>query len=200
MNGYARIEAEQNRQINEEHWRAEADDQYTDGQLADAAAAYAGEVPELWPWAMDSYKPGTRERNLEKAGALWLAEMDRQERAGNPSAAIDAEKEAKQVAFQLDWVSSGKKKTSVLMESTPDGRWVVILHHGEASTACVFPDLFEALEGVPKGIERVVNAVEPDGLPDEIDIPVGQQTFVIGPGTEQFEALASEPENTNTHE
>lgn len=200
MNGYARIEAERNRQINDIGWSEANDDQYTEGELADAAATYAGEMPDLWPWMKESYKPGTRERNLEKAGALWLAERDRLNRANEFEAAEEAENEAKQVAYALDWVTSGKKKTSVLLESTPDERWTVILTHGDASTACVFPDLPEALEGIPVGIERVRNAVAPDILPEDLEIAPGQETFVIGPGTEKFEALASKPENTNTHE
>ena len=84
-----RITAERNRQINSEGFDPEWDDQYTDGELAFVAAAYT--IPNgrrdyvYWPQGWDDkwWKPSEdgsvegRIRELEKAGALILAEMER---------------------------------------------------------------------------------------------------------------------------
>jgi hypothetical protein len=87
VTGIERIAAERKRQIEEEGWTAECDDQQEDGGLAKAAACYA--YPKggglfslkafLWPWADGWYKPtpDNRIRELEKAGALIAAEIDR---------------------------------------------------------------------------------------------------------------------------
>lgn len=67
------------------------DDAYAEGQLADAAACYAvahgaTEIPESWPWSADWWKPSAtnepqdRKRDIEKAGALLLAEWERLDR------------------------------------------------------------------------------------------------------------------------
>ena len=89
MNGSERIAAERQRQIEEEGWTPEHDAEYTNGELAGAAIAYTiatlipndrGE-PEWWPWDSDWWKPSDDPiRNLEKAGALLAAEIDRLER------------------------------------------------------------------------------------------------------------------------
>nr|WP_313037315.1 hypothetical protein [Achromobacter ruhlandii] len=83
--------AERQRQINVEGWTPEHDDQYTAGDMAAAAACYANQgryhYPEpglpgpKWPWAAEWWKPSTYRRNLEKAGALILAEIERLDRA-----------------------------------------------------------------------------------------------------------------------
>lgn len=84
--------AERQRQIEEERWTPEHDDQHVGGQLAVAAASYAfasaapgvfphGEPPKIWPWAPEWWKPSPDpRRNLEKAGALILAEIERRDR------------------------------------------------------------------------------------------------------------------------
>ena len=95
MNGIERIAAERRRQIEAEGWSATHDDQYTSGQLASAAGAYAwvsglddgmrklrkDNPPACWPWGSEWWKPGNRIRELEKAGALIAAEIDRLQRA-----------------------------------------------------------------------------------------------------------------------
>jgi hypothetical protein len=80
--------AERVRQVEVEWWAPEHDDLHIDGELAEAAAAYASEaahswggVPGGWPWAAKWWKPGTPRRNLVKAGALILAEIERLDRA-----------------------------------------------------------------------------------------------------------------------
>lgn len=78
--------AERQRQVSAEGWTAEKDDTYAGHELADAAAQYvllAGGWKHLdvWPWARSWLKPTTPRRNLVKAGALILAEIERLDRA-----------------------------------------------------------------------------------------------------------------------
>lgn len=81
--------AEHQRQISVEGCTPQRDDEYTDEELARAAVCYAlprgdyeiPEPPEFWPWPMASWKPGERRRELVKAGALILAEIERLDRA-----------------------------------------------------------------------------------------------------------------------
>lgn len=101
------IAAERERQMSEEDWTPDHDDEHTDGSLASAAAAYAIPLNEfpirkasaagpeirahrycLWPWENRWWRParfGTgrqgRIRELVKAGALIAAEIDRLQRA-----------------------------------------------------------------------------------------------------------------------
>jgi hypothetical protein len=91
--GIERIAAERKRQIEEEGFTVKHDDQYKDGELVMVAACYT--LPEkvkkvrlglsmtiqqiLWPWHEVYWKPTpeNRIRELEKAGALIAAEIDR---------------------------------------------------------------------------------------------------------------------------
>ena len=83
--------AERERQVTAEGWTPEHDDQHSVGQMADAAACYALFVhapdypcknpPLSWPWARKWWKPTTPRRDLVKAGALILAEIERLDRA-----------------------------------------------------------------------------------------------------------------------
>jgi hypothetical protein len=91
MNGIERIAAERKRQIEEEGF-TEIDDVYWEsGELARAAMCYCMEpdidyeagdepaIPKEWPWEDQWWKPtpDNRIRELEKAGALIAAEIDR---------------------------------------------------------------------------------------------------------------------------
>lgn len=78
--------AERLRQVEVEGWTPARDDEYVDGQLASAAVAYAQAytpylVPSSWPWAVEWFKPADDRRNLVKAGALIVAEIERLDRA-----------------------------------------------------------------------------------------------------------------------
>lgn len=87
--------AERQRQIQREGWTPEHDDEHCRGELAQAAACYAiGSVgctsgtTMLWPWAMNDWKPKGERRDLIRAAALIIAEIERLDRAamkGQPS-------------------------------------------------------------------------------------------------------------------
>lgn len=84
--------AERFRQIEEEGWDAAHDDVHSAGELAIAGACYAMDglretivdrpidVSVLWPWEPQWWKPADRRRNLVKACALILAEIERFDR------------------------------------------------------------------------------------------------------------------------
>lgn len=78
--------AERRRQVTSEGYTHEQDDRYTDGELREAAACYIvaegspGLVPELWPWPATYWKPTNLRRDLVKAGALILADIERLDR------------------------------------------------------------------------------------------------------------------------
>ncbi|MGK1465694.1 ead/Ea22-like family protein [Klebsiella pneumoniae] len=86
----ADVLAERKRQVSAEGWTPGHDDEYEHGELADAAGCYAlsselfdcaGEPPRPWPWPDEWWKPTNRRRDLVKAGALILAEIERLDRA-----------------------------------------------------------------------------------------------------------------------
>jgi len=87
MSGTDDIVAERRRQIEEEVWSAEHDDEHKAGELAKAAAAYALFAwsdrtlpPQFWPWDASWWKPKNPRRDLVRAGALIAAEIDRLDR------------------------------------------------------------------------------------------------------------------------
>ena len=80
MNGHDRIKAERERQKAVEGWSEDHDDEHWMGELASAAECYVrtgGTIcacPGSWPWSSEWWKPsGDKNRDLEKAGALFLA-------------------------------------------------------------------------------------------------------------------------------
>lgn len=85
------VAAERERQISREGWSEAHDDTHVNGELAKAAAIYAipyreavasGVLVWLWPWSMDWWKPtpSDRRRELVKAAALLVAEIERHDR------------------------------------------------------------------------------------------------------------------------
>ncbi len=83
------IEAEHLRRIEEEGFTAEHDDSLPPGSLAAAAGCYAlftdafpnaGQPPPHWPWEPRWWKPKDYRRDLERAGAMIAAELDRIDR------------------------------------------------------------------------------------------------------------------------
>ncbi|WP_199556839.1 ead/Ea22-like family protein [Enterobacter kobei] len=84
------VVAERQRQKTIEGWTPEHDDEHCNGELAMAAICYINETgtvnrnggkPWGWPWDASWWKPNARRRNLVKAGALILAEIERIDRA-----------------------------------------------------------------------------------------------------------------------
>lgn len=84
------VVAERQRQQSVEGWMPEHDDEHCNGELAMAAVCYINETgtvnrnggkPWGWPWDASWWKPNARRRNLVKAGALILAEIERIDRA-----------------------------------------------------------------------------------------------------------------------
>ncbi|ECP1857923.1 hypothetical protein FYR92_09005 [Salmonella enterica] len=76
--------AERQRQIDVKGWTPEHDDTYTCGELAAAAISYIepAEAENYWPvdWHDGSFRPSDERRNIVKATALLLAELERLDR------------------------------------------------------------------------------------------------------------------------
>lgn len=90
----ADIAAERARQISSEGWTPDHDDEHEHGEMAMAAAAYAfasghplyeehwnDTPPPWWKWDRKWWKPKDARRNLVRAGALIVAEIERLDRA-----------------------------------------------------------------------------------------------------------------------
>ncbi len=80
---------ERARQISVEGWTPNHDDNFINRELPRAAACYTQfahneKPPAWWPWDLSWWKPTTPRRNLVKAGALILAEIERLDRAAQP--------------------------------------------------------------------------------------------------------------------
>jgi hypothetical protein len=99
--GMELILKERERQIQEEGWTPEHDDEHKNNELVLAAVSYlqfdrllGKHISSIidfskkkpmreWPWADEWWKPSDDPiRNLEKAGALIAAEIDRRKRLG----------------------------------------------------------------------------------------------------------------------
>lgn len=80
----ADVLAERHRQIAVKGWTPEHDDTYIDFELAAAAISYIEpmEAENYWPadWHDGSFRPSDYRRNLVKATALLLAELERVDR------------------------------------------------------------------------------------------------------------------------
>lgn len=89
--GVSLIATERKRQVEQERWTPEHDDEHSDEELARAATCYVMPwadrettyPPKMWPWDKSWWKPSplARVRELVKAGALIAAEIDRLQRA-----------------------------------------------------------------------------------------------------------------------
>ncbi|RPM51676.1 hypothetical protein IPC1288_31205 [Pseudomonas aeruginosa] len=96
------VQVERRRQVEAEGWTPEHDDEHSHGQMARAAACYAlagSSAPNdgtaallvslAWPWDEQWWKPSTARRDMVKACALGLAEIERLDRVaasqGGPS-------------------------------------------------------------------------------------------------------------------
>lgn len=90
------IRSERDRQRDDEGWSPQHDDAHRNGEMAGAAACYAMHgisiqndrlrphvsdmVRDLWPWASSWWKPKNVRRDLIRAAALIVAEIERRDR------------------------------------------------------------------------------------------------------------------------
>lgn len=92
---------ERQRQVNQEFYSIENDDEYKENELVRAAACYTNnvvsrgwtysesdletyqseEAPDFWPWDLDFWKPKSPRKDLVRAAALLIAEIERIDRA-----------------------------------------------------------------------------------------------------------------------
>jgi len=84
LNAIVAIADERDRQLKVEGWTIQHDDTYRHGELARAAACYALTAADsyafstlAWPWVNSSFKPKGAHRDLVRAGALIVAELER---------------------------------------------------------------------------------------------------------------------------
>jgi hypothetical protein len=89
------IAAERQRQVDAEGWTTEHDDNHVSGEMACAALCYVQNaqsrngkpasplrgIPGFWPWDDQWWKPTTPRRDLVKAAALIVAEIERLDRS-----------------------------------------------------------------------------------------------------------------------
>lgn len=84
------IATERRRQIEVEGWTANHDDHHTRGEMALAAASYclwsfpsrvtSDAAKQVWPWSDAWFKPKDMRRDLIRAAALIVAEIERLDR------------------------------------------------------------------------------------------------------------------------
>lgn len=86
-NAVQSVISERKRQQSAEGWTPEHDDKYDESQLLWASSCYVlntiqpfNRMPMDWPWASEWWKPTNPRRDLVKAGALILAEIERIDR------------------------------------------------------------------------------------------------------------------------
>lgn len=86
-NAVQSVIAERQRHQSAEGWTPEHDDQYSKSQLLWASSCYVlnaihpfNRIPFGWPWTPEWWKPTNPRRDLVKAGALILAEIERIDR------------------------------------------------------------------------------------------------------------------------
>ncbi|EJF6782426.1 hypothetical protein M8194_001970 [Escherichia coli] len=86
-NAVQSVISERQRQQSVEGWTPEHDDQYGESQLLWASSCYVlntiqpfNRIPMDWPWAPEWWKPTNPRRDLVKAGALIMAEIERIDR------------------------------------------------------------------------------------------------------------------------
>ncbi|KVD71841.1 hypothetical protein WI89_01050 [Burkholderia ubonensis] len=107
--------AERRRHVEAEGWTPERDDEHSNGELARAAACYAHaagswmgqhRMPAEWPWEREWWKPSTPRRDLVKAGALILAEIERLDR--RPDCVRAADEACEDVQKLVDGIAAAR--------------------------------------------------------------------------------------------
>lgn len=201
--GVARIAIERERQVVEEAYEAEHDDKHTGRQLMAAAICYLTRafcisptapmlvraVTSYWPWHSASWKPSDEPiRNLEKAGALIAAEIDRLwrmrvEKEKPPAPPVLVEEAALPAAdLHPAGVADGAIEP-VAAVGQDDGRAVEPNEKNVPQGASAYQmadgtwttDAAAAMGGVLSSLPPV--AMRPAGVPDGDDSPAAQERF-----------------------
>lgn len=82
----ADVQRERERQKEDEGWTPDHDEQHRQGELSAAAACYAlnafsnldrETIAKVWPWEAQWWKPKAVRRDLVRAAALLIAEIER---------------------------------------------------------------------------------------------------------------------------
>lgn len=113
MNAKKLIDAERKRQIDVEGWTAAHDDKHGALVLENAAYCYRDAegpgtlMPNEWPWCSEGWKPKDRKRNLECAGALYLAASAAAERARDYEGRNRLNEQFESCAIRLDAILIG---------------------------------------------------------------------------------------------
>lgn len=119
MQGIDRIKAERQRQIDDEGWSAAHDDEHDEAELIKAGILYYAHAmrslrsqpplslrhdgaPVGWPWDARWWKPNGPIRDLERAGALVLAERDRLKRGSRKAWVGHCDQKLSIIAHALD--------------------------------------------------------------------------------------------------
>lgn len=218
--------AERRRQVEDEQWTPEHDDRYRQRQLAMAAACYAAAVPvhdvldcsngqiekrvpampSAWPWAASWWKPGTARKNLVRAGALILAEIERLDRAlkstGTPAqrhaATMPTVPPRKSYTQELAGVAeqlaegSGWWDACTGCHETGGGRPVCSYHYSEALRCSLGRGCTECggIGAVWHRAKEWLPTVEEEAALNQ-GVPDTNERTVIIPGCDQHEGLYS---------
>lgn len=113
MNAKNLIAAERQRQVDVEGWTNAHDDEHGASVLENAAYSYRdaegpdSPMPNEWPWSAEQWKPKDRLRNLERAGALYLAASATAERAKDYEERDRLNEQFESCAIRLDAILIG---------------------------------------------------------------------------------------------
>jgi hypothetical protein len=129
--GAERIVAERCRQI-EKGYDAAHDDALPFCALRQAARAYAmrpderfelnaNGTPRPWPFSVEAWHPSPddRSRELTIAGALYLAESEREQRAGNTDAVHVLRAKAQQCATAIEIIEAEAAAAAAALDPAP---------------------------------------------------------------------------------
>ena len=126
------IALERKRQVEEEGWTLEHDDEHGGGEMGYAAACYGipsrymvdhvDGCPTFWPWSDSWWKPtpDDRVRELVKAGALIVAEIERIQRESGITVQLESSIE-KRIGFYIrNYENHMETSPSILYLGTED--------------------------------------------------------------------------------
>lgn len=121
LKGINDVSEERLRQITEEGFNSERDDTYHPGTLGSAGASYAlaavaqlllgdskedvSKVPDFWPWSDETWRPDDPRRNLVKAAALLIAEIDRMDRQASAEKIVAPETPTQNIQTESEKVT-----------------------------------------------------------------------------------------------